>query len=224
MPNSYVTPKTFRFLKELAANNDREWFQANKQRYEEEVRNPALHLIGDFTPHLAKISKNLLADPRPMGGSLFRIHRDTRFAKDKTPYKTHVGITFRHVDGKDVHGPILYLHIEPGTVFAAAGMWYPQKETLAAVRDAIAEHPERWKRVLSKVELGVARDPLKRPPRGYDPDHPFIEDLKRKSFTATANFTQKQAMSDGFLKLLAGEYQRRAPLLEFLAGAVGLPW
>lgn len=224
MPNPYITTKTFKFLKELAANNKREWFLENKPRYEAEVRDPALRLIADFSPHLNKISKNLLADPRPSGGSLFRIHRDTRFSKDKTPYKTHVGITFRHVDGKDVHGPILYLHIEPGRVFLGAGMWHPPAESLAQIRDAIVEHPARWKKVIAKVDVGEGSDKLKRPPRGYDPDHPLIEDLKRKSFISAADLTQKQVMSDKLLSDLAREYKRRAPILEFLSNAVGLPW
>ena len=75
----------------------------------------------------------MLADPRPVGGSLFRIYRDTRFSKDKRPYKTHAGITFRHRDGRDVHGPIFYLHLEPARVFMAGGMWRPEAGALKAV-------------------------------------------------------------------------------------------
>ncbi len=223
MPNSYVTPRTFAFLKELAAHNDRHWFEANKQRYHEEVRDPLLRFVADFAPRLAKIGKNMLADPRPVGGSLFRIYRDTRFAKDKSPYKTHAGLTFRHVDGKDVHGPIFYLHIEPGTVFAAAGMWHPEAGSLARVRDAIVARPERWRRVTRAVALDEGY-PLKRPPRGYDPEHPCAEDLKRRSFTSSASFTQAQACAPDFLPRFAEACRKKAPLVEFLAGAVGLPW
>lgn len=226
MADSFITPKTFRFLKDLAAHNDREWFNANKERYHAEVRDPLLGFIAAFGPRLQKVSKNMLADPRPMGGSLFRIYRDTRFAKDKSPYKTHAGLTFRHADGKDVHGPIFYLHLEPGQVFMAAGMWHPEADTLRKVRDAIAERPDRWKRVLAKkgVDLGEATNALKRPPRGYDPEHPYIEDLKRKSFTASQRFTQKDACAANFLDVYAKACKQKAPLVEFLANAVGLPF
>jgi uncharacterized protein (TIGR02453 family) len=214
----------FRFLKELAANNDREWFQENKQRYVNEVRDPLLDFIEEFGPRLARISKNMVADPRPVGGSLFRVHRDTRFSNDKRPYKTHAGITFRHVDGRDVHGPIFYLHIEPGRVFTAAGMWHPPSESLHKIREAIVAKPGHWKRVLGRVELDEGHDTLKRPPRGYDPDHVFIEHLKHRSFTSSATFTQREGCAPDFLTRFATECKRRTPLMEFLTKAVGLPW
>ena len=127
MASNPITRRTFEFLRDIAVHNDRDWFNANKQRYHDDVRDPLLRFVEGFAPRLAKINKNMLADPRPVGGSLFRIYRDTRFAKDKSPYKTHAGITFRHVDGRDVHGPIFYLHLEPGSVFAAAGLWHPPR-------------------------------------------------------------------------------------------------
>src|ERR1051325_7956607 len=89
-------PELFSFLGDLRANNNREWFAANKQRYEEQLLEPALAFIEAFAPRLEKISPHFRADPSPSGGSLFRIYRDTRFAKDKTPYKTNLGIHFRH--------------------------------------------------------------------------------------------------------------------------------
>lgn len=226
MPKSQITPAIFRFLKELAAHNDREWFNANKERYVSEVRDPLLRFVEDFGPRLARISKNMLADPRPVGGSLFRIYRDTRFSRDKRPYKTHAGLSFRHRDGRDVHGPVLYLHLEPGTVFMAAGMWHPDADTLRKVRDAIAEHPGRWKRVLASrgVDLDEGHEDLKRPPRGYDPEHPFVEDLKRRSFTSSRTFTQKEACAPDFPARFARACGQKAPLMEFLTHAVGLPW
>src|SRR4030095_12093923 len=105
----YFTPAIFKFLTDLKKHNDRDWFKANKPRYEECLLQPALSFISDFGPHLHKVSKHFVADPRPVGGSLFRIYRDTRFAKDKSPYKTHVGIHFRHEAGRDVRGPVFYL-------------------------------------------------------------------------------------------------------------------
>jgi uncharacterized protein (TIGR02453 family) len=225
MPGPHVTPATFRFLRDLAAHNDRAWFEANKARYRTEVRDPLLRFVADFAPHLAKLSRQMLADPRPVGGSLFRIHRDTRFSSDKRPYKTHAGLSFRHAAGRDVHGPVFYLHLEPGEVFAAAGIWHPPADSLARVRDAIVEHPARWKRV--RAARGVtldAGDPLERPPRGYDPEHPFIEDLKRRSFTASTRFTQTEACAPNFVARFAKACREKAPLVEFLAQAAGLPF
>ena len=226
MPENPITPRCFRFLKELAANNDREWFNANKQRYLDDVRDPLLAFVAGFGPRLARISKNMLADPRPVGGSLFRIYRDTRFSKDKSPYKTHAGVSFRHVDGRDVHGPVFYLHLEPGAVFSAAGMWHPDADSLRKIRDAIVAHPGRWKRVLASrgVELDAGHDSLVRAPRGYDAEHAYVEDLKRKSFTASTSFTQKQACAPGFPEQFARVCRAKAPLMEFLTHAVGLPW
>jgi uncharacterized protein (TIGR02453 family) len=227
MAGPYITPRTFAFLKELAANNDRGWFETQKSRYLAEVRDPLLGFVADFAPRLARISKHLVADPRPVGGSLFRIYRDTRFAKDKSPYKTHAGMSFRHDAGRDVHGPVLYLHLEPGTVFAAAGMWHPPAEAVKQVRDAIVEHPEAWKRA-TRGRRGVVLDEdggaLKRPPRGYDRSHPFVDDLKRTSFTSSASFSQKDACAADFPARVATAFQSKAPLVEFLTRAVGLPF
>jgi uncharacterized protein (TIGR02453 family) len=224
MANGYLTPASFRFLKELAAHNDRRWFEANKARYVEEVRDPLLRFVADFAPRLAKISRHMLADPRPVGGSLFRIHRDTRFSKDKSPYKTQAGVSFRHAAGRDVHGPVFYLHVEPGTVFAAAGVWHPPAEAVAQVRDAIAARPDRWKRAARAVPLDGDEGALRRPPRGYDPEHPCIEDLKRRSFTASTPFTQQQACAPDFLSRFADACRSKAPLMQFLSAAVGLPF
>lgn len=224
MANPYITPRTFLFFRELAAHNDRAWFEKNKQRYHDEVRDPLLKFVADFEPKLLKVSKHMLADPRPVGGSLFRIYRDTRFAKDKSPYKTHAGVTFRHAEGRDVHGPIFYLHLEPGTVFASAGLWRPPPETAKAVRDAIVERPERWKRVLTGSALDDDGDALKRPPRGYDPEHLCAEDLRRRSFTASTSFGQQEACASDFLARFAEACRSKAPLMEFLTRAVGLPW
>ena len=103
--NPYITPKLFSFLRDLKNNNDREWFEANKDRFEEEVRSPLLAFIDDFAEPLYKISPHFRADARKSGGSLFRIYRDVRFSKDKTPYKTHAGVHFRHERAKDAHAP-----------------------------------------------------------------------------------------------------------------------
>jgi uncharacterized protein (TIGR02453 family) len=224
MAHGLVTPQTFRFLRELAANNEREWFAANKQRYIDEVRDPLLVLVAGLGSPLEKISRHIVADPRPVGGSLFRIYRDTRFSKDKSPYKTHAGLHFG-TRGEGVLGAGYYLHLEPRNVFMAAGVWHPESPTLKKIRDAIVARPKVWQRVVRAVELDDGDDGrLKRPPQGYDAEHPFIEDLKRKSFTASTTFTEAQACASDFPKRFIKACEQKAPLMDFLTTAVGLRW
>ena len=221
-------PDLFRFLVALRDNNNREWFQANKERYESDVKGPMLHFIGDFAPHLRKISPRFVADPRANGGSLFRIYRDVRFAKDKTPYKTNAGAHFRHQAGRSAHAPGFYLHVEPGAVFAGGGIWHPDGKTLARIRDAIVDDPKRWRRVTSSKALGaigaLAGESLKRPPQGYDPAHPLIEDLKRKDFFALAHFSEEEACAPGFMDTFTATCRSFAPLTRFLTEALAQPW
>lgn len=222
------SPALFSFLRDLKRNNDRDWFSANKARYEEDVREPALAFIADFEPYLRKISPHLLADPRPVGGSLFRIHRDVRFSKDKSPYKTAVGIHFRHESAKDAYAPGLYLHLEPGSVFAAGGIWHPDSETLAQIREAIVADQKGWKRAVGgkafREQYRLEGDSLKRAPAGYDPEHPQIEDLRRKDFIAVTTLSQAAVCKPG----LPAEYARiskpMVPLLRFLCEAVDAPF
>lgn len=223
MPNIYFTPELFEFLIDLKKNNDRAWFQGNKDRYESVVREPFLTFIAEAGPHLRKISPHIVADSRPVGGSLFRIHRDVRFSRDKSPYKTHAGAHFRHSAGKDVHSPGFYLHLEPKECFLAGGIWQPESKALRTIRDAIADHPEKWKAVLrSKPDLGG--ESLVRPPQGFDPGHPFIEDLKRKSYIASVRFSESQVCGANFMAEFTGACRSISPLTKFLASALGVAW
>ena len=222
------SPALFTFLRDLKKNNDRDWFKANKARYDETVLEPALAFIEDFEPHLHAISPHFVADPRPVGGSLFRIYRDTRFAKDKSPYKTHTGIHFRHELAKSAHAPGFYLHLEPGQVFLGAGIWRPDTEPLAQIRTAIAEDPDRWTRTTRArpfaelYELGG--ESLKRAPAGFDPEHPLIDELKRKDFIAVRTLDDKAPCSRGFLEDTAGTFAAAGPLVHFLCDATGVPF
>src|SRR2546423_8400728 len=119
---SYFSPEFFKFLKGLARNNDRVWFQKNKQRYERYVLAPSLRFIKDAGAELRAVSPYLVADPRPFGGALFRIYRDIRFSKDKSPYKTNVAMEFRHPRGGKKTYTGLYLHLEQGNTFAGVGI------------------------------------------------------------------------------------------------------
>ena len=223
---AYFSPALFKFLRELKKNNNREWFQANKTRYESDVRDPMLRFIADFATPLRGISRHFIADPRPTGGSLFRIYRDTRFSSDKSPYKTMTAAHFRHDGGGDVHAPGFYFHLEPGEVVAGAGIWHPDPETLKKIRDSIVEHSATWKRAVSgkvfKATCELWGEKLMRPPKGYDPAHPFIEDLKRKDFVAMASFTEADACKPGFMDRVADVYSATAPFAAFLTKAAGL--
>ena len=224
----YFRPELFRFLEELRAHNDREWFAAHKPRYECYVRDPLLAFIRDVAGPLAGISRHVVADPRPVGGSLFRIYRDTRFAKDKSPYKTHAAAHFRHRAHKNVHAPGFYLHLEPGGVFAGGGLWRPEPPALLAVRTAIAKKPADWKRAVGGAAFGRAckleGELAKRPPRGFDPEHPSIDDIRRKDFVAIRRFGEREALSPRFLQTFVAFCQGAAPLNKFLCKALGQPW
>jgi uncharacterized protein (TIGR02453 family) len=222
------TPELFAFLADLRANNNREWFAANKHRYEEHLLEPALAFIDAFAPRLEKISPHFRADARPTGGSLFRIYRDTRFSRDKTPYKTNLGIHFRHERAKDAHTPGYYLHIGPGEVFAGGGIWHPGTEAATSIREAIVADPERWRRATrrgafaKRLELGG--DSLKRVPPWADPEHPLSDDVKRKDFFGWARLNESDVVASGFIDEYARICRAAGPLMRLLCDALAVPY
>lgn len=222
-----LTPELFRFLEELAANNERAWFEAARERYEAVVRGPLLAFVRCMEEPLEAVSPHLVADDRKVGGSLFRIHRDTRFSRDKSPYKTWAALQFRHEAGKDVHAPGLYLHLAPGNVFMGAGCWHPHRTALEAVREAIADAPEAWegvRRAVEKAGFRFAGDALTRAPRGYSPDHPAIDDLKRKDFIVIRDLSESEVCRGDFPRRFAALCASCNPLMRFLASALGQRW
>ena len=224
----YFTPELFRFLAELAAHNERPWFEANKARYRTAIQEPLLRFIADFAPELKEISPHFVADPRPQGGSMFRIHRDVRFSADKSPYKTHAAAQFRHRAAKDVHAPGFYLHLEPGGCFVGVGIWHPDGPTLAAIRAALVADPAGWTSAVGDRAFARAftlgGDALKRPPQGFDPAHPLIDDLKRKDFVAMAPLSEEQAMAPEFLQRFTTHCRAAAPFMRYVAAAIGQPF
>jgi uncharacterized protein (TIGR02453 family) len=226
--SSSFSPELFAYLRDLKRHNRREWFQENKARYETAVREPALQFIADFGPHLHRISSEFLAIPKAVGGSLFRIQRDVRFSKDKSPYKTHVGIRFLHRDAKNVHAPIFYLHLEPGGCFAGLGVWHPEPPTLERIRQAIVEDPRGYEKAAEdgrfRKRFEVGGDSLKRPPRGYDPEHPLIEELKRKDFVGSCPLDEEDVVRPGFDRRLAGIWRDGAGFVQFLCRALDAPF
>jgi uncharacterized protein (TIGR02453 family) len=224
----YFTSATFKFLKELETHNEQPWWDDNKQRYIDVTREPALDFINDFAEPLERISPHFVADSRKVGGSLFRIQRDTRFGTDKTPYKLNTGMQFRHATAKDAHAPGFYLHIQPGECFMGVGLWRPETKAAYAIRERIDEERTAWKRATRGKQFTdvftLEGDSLVRPPRGYDEDHPLIEDLKRKEFIASMRLPQTAITSDDFMHEFEANCKHAAPFMRFLCGAVGVPF
>jgi len=227
MPTFPGFPKaTRKFLRQLEANNDREWFQDHKAEYEEHVVAPSFAFIEAMTAPLQAVSGAFLAVPKKVGGSLMRVHRDTRFGKDKSPYKTNIGIQFRHAGGKDIHAPGFYVHIEAKEVFFGAGMWHPDSKPLAEIRQRIATDATAWKRVTGaaafRKHFALEGESLKRPPRGMDPDHPMIEDLKRKDFMAVRRFDPKIVEDKSFPKEIVASLKASKNFMGFLCDSLGI--
>lgn len=217
---AHFSPQLFDFLKRLKRNNRREWFEKHRGEYQGFVLRPAVRFIEDFAPRLYEITPHVVADARPYRGSLFRIYRDTRFSHDKRPYKWHAAMQFSH-PGKDVHSPGFYLHLEPGSCFAAAGLWHPETSTLLKVRNAIVSRADEWRKVRGLINWDDANR-LTRPPHGFPCDHEFIEDLKLRDIGTSIEFSDTQVCSPRFLQTFTTACRKMAPLAEFLSKAVGL--
>lgn len=222
------TLATFEFLDQLTLHNEREWFEAHKQDYEALVREPALAFIRAMREPLAAIAPSFLADDKKVGGSLMRVHRDTRFASDKTPYKTNVGIQFRHAGGKDVHAPGWYVHVSPDECFIGLGSWRPEPPQLLAIRQKIAAEGDRFAALVAPKTLakkglsGAMSDALKRVPKGFPADHPHAEHLKLTSFVLSADIAAKDVTSKTFPAFVAKRFAGGVDYMRFLCEAVGV--
>ena len=224
---AYFTPATFRFLRALARHNERAWFHAHRDDYERHVREPFLRLIGDLQPPLAAVSTHYRADPRPAGGSLFRIHRDTRFSGNKAPYKTWQGARLFHERRREVPAPSFYVHVEPGGCFVGAGLWHPETPTQRRVRQFIVDNPAGW---LAATQAPAFRrkfdlddsDLLVRMPAGFPPDSPLATDLRRRNFVALRVLDDDVATSPRLLSTLSRDLAALAPFVDYLCAALDL--
>ncbi len=228
MTHAYFNEATFDFLDRLADNNQRDWFHEHKAYYEGCVREPALRLITDVAEVLPHLSPYFVAIPKKVGGSLMRVHRDTRFGKDKTPYKTNIGIQFRHSMGKDVHAPGYYLHISSGECFLGAGIWRPDAPSLGKIRDRIIEKEEEWLKArdykpFQKI-YNVSGESLKTAPRGFSKAHPMIEDLRRKDFIAIHDLETQLVCSKKLKSEMMKRFTVATPYMRFLCKALELPF
>jgi uncharacterized protein (TIGR02453 family) len=225
MAAPYFTRELFRFLLELDGNNDRAWFEANRDRYDAHYKDAALRFVADFAPRLHIISPHLRVEPR-VGGSLFRIYRDTRFSHDKLPYKTHCAMHLRHESAQDAHAPAYYLHLEPGECIAAHGIWRPDGAPLRRLREAIAARGAEWQQILA-AEARHGRwqrfgDRLKRVPRGFPADHPLASELMFKDFGSFRTLTQREVLARDFPERYAEMCAVGAPMMRFICEGLGL--
>ena len=226
MPTPYFTKQTFTFLSNLTDNNTREWFDEHKQDYENFVREPALDFISDMVETMPLISPHFRALPKKVGGSLMRVYRDTRFSRDKTPYKTNIGIQFRHEVGKDIHAPGYYVHIAPDECFVGAGLWHPESEALFKIREGIVQNADDWVKARNdkafSKHFDLVGDALANAPRGFAKDHPLVEDLKRKDFIGLASLSKADVTSKDFRALVMERFKQAEPMMRFLSGALEL--
>jgi uncharacterized protein (TIGR02453 family) len=211
------------FLKSLKRNNNRPWFEKHKPDYESFVKLPMQSLIVALRPHFERFAPEFDINPKR---SIFRIYRDVRFSKDKTPYKTHAAAHFvLRGKPKGVEGSGYYLHIEPGEVFIGGGIYMPDNDQLKKIRSAIADHSgqflsivrlPKFKKIFGKLE----GEKLQRVPKGYDPDHPMAEWLKHKQFFVWIEWTESKCLKDKFVAEVAEVYKAATPLVRFLNEAM----
>ena len=225
--STYFSEASLKFLRSLARNNSREWFHAHKPDYEAHVRAPFQRLLTDLQPVLAEVSAHYRADPKTVGGSLFRIQRDTRFANDKAPYKSWQGARLFHERGRQVAAPSFYLHLQPGGCFVGAGLWHPQPDTLRHLRQFLVDNPGSWKaaahdsKFRRRYELDDS-EKLVRTPRGFPADFEFADDLRRKNFVAFRALDDEVMTGPRLLKTLQTDLAALAPFTDYLCAALDL--
>lgn len=225
----YFAPALFDFLRDLALNNNRDWFMANRARYEADVRDPVVAFITDVGPGLRDISPHVVADPKLVGGSMYRINRDTRFSSNKSPYRTSVEMSFGHDEvDRNVPAPGHFLRLSNGGAWLAGGLYRADGTTLNRVRDAIVADAAGWRRITTKANFAPMfqdrGESLQKPPPGYPADHPFIDDLKRKTFVWYAQFSEPDACAPGFIDRVVAACRTASPFAGFLSSALGLAW
>jgi uncharacterized protein (TIGR02453 family) len=212
------------FMKRLKRNNNRSWFEKNKNEYETVVKLPMQSLIVALQPHFERFAPEFEIHPRK---SLFRIYRDVRFSKDKTPYKTHVAAHFvLRGKPKGVEGSGFYLHIEPGQVFLGGGIYMPDGDQLKKIRKAIAGQSERFlsitgQKSFKKLFGKLQGEQLRRVPQGYEPDHPMVEWLRYKQFFVWVEWAEAKCFRERFVDDVVDVFDAATPMVRFLNEAMG---
>ena len=225
--SSHFSPASLKFLRGLARHNDKAWFESHRQDYEAHVRQPFLRLITDLQPALASVSPHFRADPRTVGGSLFRIHRDARFSNDKSPYKPGQGARLFHERRREVAAPSFYIHLQPGGSFVGGGLWHPEPDTQRRVRQFILDNPGSWKKAAHAPALRPRFDlddseVLSRPPRGFPADFEFIDDLKHRNWVLWRSLDDAAMTGPRLKKTLETDLAALGPFIDYLCAALDL--
>ncbi|MFL6585816.1 MAG: DUF2461 domain-containing protein [Luteimonas sp.] len=224
---TYFSDKSFKFLRALARHNEKPWFEEHRKDYEAHVRQPFLRLIGDLQPDVTAVSPHFRADTRTVGGSLFRIHRDARFSNDKSPYKTWQGARLFHERRRETAAPSFYVHLQPGGSFVGAGLWHPESDTQRKVRQFIVDNPESWKaaahaKKLRKTFEFETSEMLVRPPRGFDPQFEFIDDLKHRNWVFWRALDDDAMTGPKLRQTIAADLVTLAPFVDYLCASLDL--
>ncbi len=224
---TYFSDASFKFLRALAKNNDKTWFNEHKQQYEDHVRQPFLRLLTDLQPDLAQVSEHFRSDPKTVGGSLFRIYRDARFSNDKSPYKPWQGARLFHERRKQVAAPSFYVHLQPGQCFVGAGLWHPEQPTQRRVRQFIFDNPGSWKAAAHAPKFRKryefeSSEVLSRPPRGFPAEFEMIEDLKHRNFVFSRHLEEADMTGPRLRQLLAADLVALGPFVDYLCAALDL--
>lgn len=218
-----LQPSTLKFLTDLKKNNSKPWFDSHRKQYES-AKSDFHALLGQLIPAMSSFDKpigNLAAKD-----CLFRINRDIRFSKDKSPYKTNIAGYFNK-GGKKSNGAGYFLHIEPGKSFAGGGIWMPASPDLAKLRQEIDYNLKEWKKIVENPAFKrtftrgiISEDTLTRPPKGYEESNPAITYLKMKSYTVGRSFTNTEVLHKSFVKEVAKTFLTMKPLIDFLNAAL----
>ncbi|GAB3505719.1 DUF2461 domain-containing protein [Pseudoxanthomonas daejeonensis] len=225
--STYFSAASFKFLRGLSRHNDKAWFEAHREDYEAHVRQPFLRLITDLQPGLAAVSPHFRADPRTIGGSLFRIYRDARFSNDKSPYKPWQGARLFHERRREVPAPSFYVHLQPGESFVGGGLWHPEPDTQRRVRQFILDNPGAWKKTAHapalrrRFELDDS-EVLSRAPRGFPADFEFIDDLKHRNWVFTRPLDDAAMTGPRLRKTLETDLAALGPFIDYLCAALDL--
>jgi len=225
--SGYFSDRSFRFLRSLARNNNREWFLAHKPDYEAHVRGPFQKLLLDLQPALAEVSPHFRAEPKTVGGSLFRIQRDTRFSGNKAPYKTWQGARLFHARSRELAAPSFYLHLQAGECFVGAGLWHPEPTTQRRIRQFIVDNPGSWKAAAHMPAFRRRYDlesgeMLVRPPRGFPVDFEFIDDLRHRNFVAVRAIDDAVMTGPRLRQVIAADLTALGPFVDYLCAALDL--
>ncbi len=230
MPDADHLPKeSLRFLADLAAHNDRKWYDANRERCDADLVEPCRGLVRRLAEDLGSVFPEITGSDTKVGGSLTRLNRDVRFSKDKSPFHAHVGMHFWHRAGRKMEVPGFFLRVDPGEILLGTGLHGPEPGPLEAIRRALDADRRGWEKAsrdpaFLRLWGGLEGEALKRVPAPWPADHPFAEDLRRKDFTAFARLKPAEAVKPGFAGRAVEHWRASGPLMGFLCRAVRLPW